>query len=464
MFQLSNKYSTGSKCNFLPYSTKDVTLSVIQAEQITNVIVNGNNLLLLKDVEGSFSVVEIPLVLNLGSVICSQYQPQTRFPPGYLIGGNKLYHFSGSAVHLLGNLESSSFSENSTPLSLAYFTKEQPLLQSSIYKSEPASGELGAGTVKLLHEQAPNLSIEEGFQAQGRALVYGFLKFRLRNHPFLATLQENQMMLRVFPESYSIELNPLEDCGIICVTDAGIMYNRAESEKYDFIGMFDYNLSRVAMVGIPEGCFSRYWDLNAVSFLGLGSRVFIPFVEPTENADFLVFDNSQVLDSGDGFGGAAETVGLKGVSNAQDSKFILVKDLKKPPRAENEAIKALRFFKIGERPILFVGYKTHYRVSLGALDAIIQVPNAYWPANYSILGSYILDDCVYIPVLLAGQGGLRCLKIIEVNLSGGNLTIFSADFEREWGLPIFWAVNEKNQHIIVSKKGSKVVVLTAKLH
>jgi hypothetical protein len=108
-------------------------------------------------------------------------------------------------------------------------------------------------------------------------------------------------------------------------------------------------------------------------------------------------------------------------------------------------------------------------VSLGASDAIIQLPNAYWPANYSVLGHYVLenpmlDKCVYIPVLLAGQGGLRCLKIIEVNLTKEKLTIFCADFERKWGLPIFWAVDEKNQHIIVSRSGSGVWVLTAKLH
>jgi len=108
-------------------------------------------------------------------------------------------------------------------------------------------------------------------------------------------------------------------------------------------------------------------------------------------------------------------------------------------------------------------------VSSGALDAIIQLPNAFREVNYSVLGHYVsenpmLDKCVYIPVLLTGRGGLRCLKIFEVNLNGGYLTIFSADFERKWGLPIFWAVDKKNQPIIVSRSGSGVWVVTAKLH
>ena len=474
MFQSSNQYSMGPKRISLPYSREDLalrTLNVIQAEPNTDVIANGNNLLLLKDVKGKFSVDEISLGLDLGSVICSQYQPQTRFPPGYLIDGNKLYHFTGSAVYRRGDLESSSFSEDFTPLKLAYCTTNQALPGLSICRSEPANGELTAGLVKLLPEQA-KLFIEGAFQAQGAALVYGLLKFRLKNYPFLATLQENQMRLRVFPESYSIELHPLKDCGIVCVTDASRMYKRGETEKYDFIGMFDYNLSRVDIVDIPGGCFSRHWDLNAVSYVGLGSQIFIPFFEPTKNADFLVFDNSQVLDSRGGFGGAAETVGLRVVREVQDSKFILVEDSKKPSRAENEAIKALRFLNIGdlgELQILFVGYETHFRVSSGALDAIIQLPNAYSQAYYSVLGHYVLenpmlDKCVYIPVLLAGQGGLRCLKIIEVNLTKEKLTIFCADFERKWGLPIFWAVDGKNQHIIVSRSGSGVWLLTVKLH
>jgi len=465
----------GPKRISLPYSREDLalrTLNVIQAEPNTDVIANGNNLLLLKDVKGKFSVDEISLGLDLGSVICSQYQPQTRFPPGYLIDGNKLYHFTGSAVYRRGDLESSSFSEDFTPLKLAYFTTNQALPGLSICRREPANGELTAGLVKLLHEQAPNLSIEGAFQAQGGALVYGLLKFQLKNYPFLATLQENQMRLRVFPESYSIELHPLKDCGIVCVTDASRMYKRGETEKYDFIGMFDYNLSRVDIVDIPGGCFSRHWDLNAVSYVGLGSQIFIPFFEPTKNADFLVFDNSQVLDSRGGFGGAAETVGLRVVREVQDSKFILVEDSKKPSRAENEAIKALRFLNIGdlgELQILFVGYETHFRVSLGASDAIIQLPIAYWGANYSVLGHYVLenpmlDKCVYIPVLLTGSGGLRCLKIFEVNLNGGYLTIFSAELERKCGLPIFWAVNEKNQHMFVFTNGSGVWVLTTNLH
>jgi len=466
MFQSSNQYSMGPKRISLPYSREDLalrTLNVIQAEPNTDVIANGNNLLLLKDVKGKFSVDEISLGLDLGSVICSQYQPQTRFPPGYLIDGNKLYHFTGSAVYRRGDLESSSFSEDFTPLKLAYCTTNQALPGLSICRSEPANGELTAGLVKLLPEQA-KLFIEGAFQAQGAALVYGLLKFRLKNYPFLATLQENQMMLRVFPESYSIELHPLKDCGIVCVTDASRMYKRGETEKYDFIGMFDYNLSRVDIVDIPGGCFSRHWDLNAVSYVGLGSQIFIPFFEPTKNADFLVFDNSQVLDSRGGFGGAAEIFGLRVVREVQDSKFILVKDSKKPPRAENEAIKALRFLNIGERQILFAGYERHYRVSLGASDAIIQVPNAYWPANYSVLGSYILDDCVNIPVLLAGQGGLRCLKIFEVNLNSGNIIIFSTDFEKEWGFPICWSVDRANQHTFVCRNKSGGVVLKFKLH
>jgi hypothetical protein len=295
------------------------------------------------------------------------------------------------------------------------------------------------------------------------------LKFQLENYPFLGTLQENQLKLRVFPDTYLFELHPLEDCGIVCVTDERLMYDRGKTEKYDFIGMFDYNLSRVDIVTIPEGCFSRNWDFNAVSYVGSGSQIFIPFFEPTENADFLVFNNSQGLDFRDRFDRAAETVGLEVVGNVQGSKFILVKDSKKPPRAKDEAIKALRFFKIGERQILFAGYETHFRVSSGALDAIIQLPNAYSQTYYSVLGHYVLenpmlDECVYIPVLLTSRGGLRCLKIFEVNLNGGYLTIFSADLEREWGLPIFWAVNEKNQHMFVFTNGSEVRVLTAKLH
>jgi hypothetical protein len=472
MLQSSHQYSRGPKQISLPHSREDLalrTLNVIQAEPNTDVIMNGNNLLLLKDVKGKFSVDEIPLGLDLGSVICSKYMPQTRFPPGYLIGGDKLYYFSGSAVYLRGQLGSSSFSEHSSPLNVAYFISNEARGWSSISKSEPANGELGAGLVKLLHEQAPNLSIEGAFQAQGGALVYGLLKFKLINYPFLATLRENQTMLRVFPDTYLFELHPLEDCGIVCVTDASRMYKRGKTEKYDFIGVFDYNLSRVDIVEIPGGCLSGCWNLDAVSYVGSGSQIFIPFFEPTENADFLVFDNSQVLDSRGGFGGAAETVGLEVVGNVQGSKFILVKDSKKPPRAKDEAIKALRFFKIGERQILFAGYETHFRVSLGALDAIIQLPNAYSQAYYSVLGHYVLenpmlDECVYIPVLLTSRGGLRCLKIFEVNLNGGYLTIFSADFERKWGLPIFCAVDEKNRPIIVSRSRSGVWILTAKLH
>jgi len=472
MFESSNKYLTGPKRISLPYSTEDLTLralSVFKAEQNTKATVIGNNLLLLKDVKGKFSVDEISLGLDLGSVICSQYKPQTRFPPGYLIDGNKLYHFTGSAVYRRVDLESSSFSEDFTPLQLAYFTTNQALPGLSICRSEPANGELGAGFVKLLHQQASSLSIEGAFQAQGGALVYGLLKFRLENYPFLGTLQEDQLKLRVFPDTYLFELHPLEDCGIVCVTDELRKYNRGEGEKYDFIGMFNYNLSRVDIVDIPEGCLSRYWVLDAASYVGSGSQIFIPFFEPTENADFLVFDNSQVLDFGVRFGRAAETVGLRVVREVQGSKFILVEDSKKPASIKNQAIKALRFFKIGERPILFVGYETHFRVSSGALDAIIQLPNAYSQAYYSVLGHYVLenpmlDKCVYIPVLLTGQGELRCLKIFEVNLNGGYLTIFAADFEREWGLPIFWAVNKKNQHIIVSRNGSGVRVLTANLH
>jgi hypothetical protein len=371
---------------------------------------------------------------------------------------------------LRGQLGFSSFSEYSSPLNVAYFISNQARGWWSISKSEPANGELRAGLVKLLHEQAPNLSIKGAFQAQGGALVYGLLKFKLINCPFLATLRENQTMLRVFPDSYSLELHQLEDCGIVCVTDETRKYIRGEREKYDFIGVFDYNLSRVDIVEIPGGCFSGYWDLDAV--VGSGSQIFIPFFQPTENADFLVFNNSQGLDSRDRFGRAAETVGLKVFQNFQGSKFILVKDIKKPPRAENEAIKALRFLSIGdlgELQILFVGYETHFRVSSGVLDAIIQLPNAYWGANYSVLGHYVsenpmLDKCVYIPVLLSGQGGLRCLKIFEVNLNGGYLTIFSANFERKWGLPIFWAVDTKNQHFLIFTNGSEVRVLTAKLH
>jgi hypothetical protein len=102
MFESRNNYLTGPKPISLPYSTEDLTLrasSVFKAEQNTKAIVIGNNLLLLEDVKGRFSFVKIPLALDLGSVVCSQYQPQTRFPPGYLIDGNKLYHFTGSAVH-----------------------------------------------------------------------------------------------------------------------------------------------------------------------------------------------------------------------------------------------------------------------------------------------------------------------------------------------------------------------------
>jgi len=475
MFEPSKQYLRGPIRISLPYAREDLalrTLNVFQAEPNTNVTVDGNYLLLLKDVKGKFSVVEIPLGLDLGSVICSQYKPQTRFPPGYLIGGDKLYYFSGSAVYRRGDLGSSSFSEDFTPLKLAYFIRNQARRRSSICRSKPANGELGAGFVKLLHEQAPNLSIEGAFQAQGGALVYGLLQFQLKNYPFLATLQENQTILRVFPDTYLLELHPLENCGIVCVTDETRKYIRGEGEKYDFIGMFNYNLSRVDIVDIPEGCLSRYWHLDAVSSVGLRRQFFIPFFEPTENADFLVFNNSQGLDFRDRFDWAAETVGLKVVQNFQGSKFILVKDIKKPPRAENEAIKALRFLNIGdlgELQILFVGYETHFRVSLGASDAIIQVPMAYWPANYFVLGHYVLenpmlDKCVYIPVLLAGRGGLRCLKIFEVNRNRGNLTIFSAELERKCGLPIFWAVNEKNQHMFIFTNGSEVRVLTAKLH
>ena len=191
MFQSTNQYSRGPKQISLPYSRQDLalgTLNVIQAEPNTDVIANGNNLLLLKDVKGKFSVDEISLGLDLGSVICSQYQPQTRFPPGYLIDGNKLYHFTGSAVYRRGDLESSSFSEDFTPLKLAYFTTNQALPGLSICRREPANGELTAGLVKLLHEQAPNLSIEGAFQAQGGALVYGLLKFQLKNYPFFSYL------------------------------------------------------------------------------------------------------------------------------------------------------------------------------------------------------------------------------------------------------------------------------------
>ena len=465
MAQLSNRDLRSSEREPLTSSFESVPLSVIQTVSGQYVIVSGNILLLLKDVEARLSVLETQILdLNLDSVICSSCQPQTCFPPGYLVHLDKLYYFSNSAVSLRGNLKSLSFPQNPISLEVAYLAKKQARSHSSVFESEDENDKHQGVTAKLLHEQAPILSIEEAFQVRGKALVHGSQKFRLRDYPFLATLQDNQLLVRLFPDSYSLEVQPLELCGIVCISDARRKYDRPEMEKYDFLGIFDYNLSKLDIFDIPVGCFSRFWNLDAASSVGSGSQIFIPFLEPTEKADFLVIDNSQVFNSGDGFDSTANMFGLRVARNGQDPKFILVKDFKKPPRSQDEAVKSAHFFTIGKRQIFFVGYETHYRVSLGASDAIIQVPNAYWPANYYVLGNCILDDCVYIPVLLAGQGGSRCLKVIKVNLAEEKLIIFSADFEKSWGLPIFWAVDRENQHTFVSKNGSEVTVLTTKLH